>query len=116
MALNIKNEKLYVSNVEKKNSNGKEFVIANGSFMSSHKNQKGEWVNDDPFFIDVLSFSKDVISLLEDNNKKFLLVDGKISTRTIEKDGKTFSYNQLLVFSAEKVENAEKQEKEEAPF
>ena len=113
MALILKKEKIYISNVEKKNSNGKDFVIANGSIMSSHKNQQGEWVNDDPFFVDVLSFSKDVISLLEDNNKKFLLVDGKISTRTVNKDGKTFSSNQLLVFSAEKVENAEK---EEAPF
>ena len=119
MALKVQKQKLYVSNVEKKNSNGKTFAVAKGAFMSSCK--KGEeWVNDDPFFVDLISFNNEVNSLLEEikNSEKttgFLLVDGKLSTKINEVEGKKYTSNSLVVFAAEKpAVNAT--EAEEAPF
>ena len=121
MALILKKEKLYVSNVEKKISNGKEFTVANGSFMSSHKNKEGEWVNDDPFFVDLISFNREVNSLLKEisNSPKkggFILVDGKLSTKINEVEGKKYTQTSLVVFAAEKPAVNATEASEEAPF
>ena len=119
MALVLKKQKLYISNVEEKNSNGKTFTIAKGTFMSSFK--KGEeWVNDDPFFVDLISFNNEVNSLLKEINNSpkkggFLLVDGKISTKINEVEGKKYTQTSLIVFAAEKPA-VNTTESEEVPF
>lgn len=111
MALYIKEAKLYISNIEyKKTSKGTYFVVADGSFMSAHQNENKEWVNDDPLFTNVISFNKEVNTLLKEikNSKKgagFIVINGKMATKISEgKDGKKYYSNSLNIFSAKSVE------------
>lgn len=122
MAVRIKKTKVYVSNVEikkveKKGEKPQYFVVADGSFMSARQNEKGEWIKDDPFFTNIISFDNGVNSLLKEikNSEKkagFLVVDGKLSTKINEKDGKKYSSNSFVLYAAEKVVYETKKETE----
>ena len=111
MAATFLEKKLYVSNIEyKKTKNGKYFITADGAFMSAHQNENKEWVNDDPLFTNVISFNKEVNTLLKEikNSKKgagFIVINGKMATKISEgKDGKKYYSNSLNIFTAKSVE------------
>lgn len=112
MAATFLEKKLYVSNIEyKKTKNGKYFITADGTFMSAHQNENKEWVNDDPLFTNVISFNKEVNTLLKEikNSEKgagFIIINGKMATKISEgkKDGKKYYSNSLNIYSAKPVE------------
>lgn len=117
MAATFLEKKLYVSNIEyKKTSKGTYFVVADGSFMSAHQNENKEWVNDDPLFTNVISFNKEVNTLLKEikNSKKgagFIVINGKMATKISEgKDGKKYYSNSLTIYSAKSVDKKENTE------
>lgn len=108
MAATFLEKKLYVSNIEyKKTSKGTYFVVADGSFMSA---------NDDPLFTNVISFNKEVNTLLKEikNSKKgagFIVINGKMATKISEgKDGKKYYSNSLTIYSAKSVDKKENTE------
>lgn len=120
MALKLEKQNIYLSNIERKqtkkgNEQPQWFITARGAFNSSYnknykdKNAEPDWVKDETFFVDVVSFDLDtnkLIGSLTENGKTggSVLASGKIVTReSTGKDGKKYYNTMFIVYNAEPI-------------